>query len=797
MQLYYLVLFSLVNAVSVFAQSNCAPTEATVVIDLQFDDYPSETAWELRDATGAIYAQSPQYPQGSADVRDTLCVPAATCLAFTITDQYNDGMCCGFGEGSYTLYVDGEMIAAGGDFGSVATHYFNCPPGSTCDSAIPLYGDTSAVTADHAWFQFQPWAAGNYALSTCDFDNTCPSNIWLYDACTSLGNDPTNLGTIFFNAGACGDQSALLAGLDSTRTYYLRIGSAAGCTQDSVGWELSYEGPITGCTDPLACTYNPLASVDDGSCVYPGDPACPDGPDLALDEASFVSSLALDVLTNTDDCMIQEGCLGGYGERQLLRFDTRILNVGNQDYYIGQPPVDLSTPDPAWEWDLCHQHWHYEGYAEYLVYDPDGNELPLGFKNGFCVMDIECSGGGTAKFSCSDQGISAGCGDIYDAYLPCQWFDITDLAAGTYTFVVRTNWNQAPDALGRQELSYANNWMQACLNITRDSVTNQVGFSLADSCELYVDCAGEVLGSAVPDCAGDCDGTRLTGDLNQDAARDQADIFAYFDRVLSAAAAPTACEDLDADGRWTVADLALLIECSLHAGQPSLPGHAHSPCEFPFAITNPADTVRYSILAVDAAQGYADLAIHPQSVPLAGFQLTLSGAAITGVTSNTDDFDADWRHNANIIVAASLSEDVLEKSTAPRPLCRVYFAPADTVTLCLEEAISINAVRERTVSVRGDCRTDALTSTDELPGAEASLTVYPNPADAEVYVLFDNPQGRSLDARLFDAAGRVVATTRTRASSWRIPTALLAEGVYHVRLTDGNAARYGRVVVSH
>ena len=779
------------------AQLPCAPAAATVVIDLQFDDYPSETSWSLTDGTGTVYAVGGPYAQGSLEARDTVCVPATACLQFTVLDQYNDGMCCGFGEGGYTLSFNGEVVATGGNFGGAATHHFNCPPGSTCDQAIALGGDTTLTAADHTWFRLQPGVAGNYRLTSCGFDNACPSSIWVYEACSSLGNEPTNLGTVFFNSGACGDQSELVAGLDSTRTYYLRVGSAPGCEQDSIGWSLQYEGPITGCTDPLACNYNPLATVGDGNCIFPGSPECPDGPDLALDAVSFVNSLTLDLLTNTDDCMIQEGCLGGYGERQLLRFDTRILNVGNQDYYIGQPPVDLNAPDPAWEWDLCHEHWHYEGYAEYLVYDLGGNELPLGFKNGFCVMDIECSGGGTAKFSCSNQGISAGCGDVYDAYLPCQWFDVTDLPTGTYTFVVRTNWNQAPDALGRQELSYANNWMQACLHFTRDSATNAVSFSLADECDLYVDCAGEVLGNAVPDCAGACNGSRLTGDLNEDALRDQADIYAYFDRVLAGGDAPTPCEDLDADGRWTVADLALLIECSLHEGQPSLPGHAHGPCEFPFSITNPTDTVRYDILAIDAALGYADLGIWPQSVPLAGFQLTLSGAAITEVLPSTEDYQADWRHSTNTIVVASITEEVLEKSTEPHPLCRVYFAPADTVSLCLTEAISINAVRERAVSVLGDCRESILVATDPAPLSDSGLSVYPNPADAEVYILFDNPERAPLVARLYDAAGRLVSTSTTRRGSWRIATGGLAGGVYHVRLTDGATSRYGRVVVSH
>ena len=26
--------------------------------------------------------------------------------------------------------------------------------------------------------------------------------------------------------------------------------------------------------DPEACNYNPMAEEDNGSCIYPGDPAC-------------------------------------------------------------------------------------------------------------------------------------------------------------------------------------------------------------------------------------------------------------------------------------------------------------------------------------------------------------------------------------------------------------------------------------------------------------------------------------------------------------------------------------------
>jgi hypothetical protein len=73
-----------------------------------------------------------------------------------------------------------------------------------------------------------------------------------------------------------------------------------------------------------------------------------------------------------------------------------------------------------------------KGYAEYILFRNNGNPIPIGFKNGFCVMDLECSDGGTAKFGCSNMGITAQCGDIYDAGLECQWIDITDVDPGDY-----------------------------------------------------------------------------------------------------------------------------------------------------------------------------------------------------------------------------------------------------------------------------------------------------------------------------------------------------------------------------
>jgi len=99
--------------------------------------------------------------------------------------------------------------------------------------------------------------------------------------------------------------------------------------------------------------------------------------------------------------------------------------------------------------DNCHEHWHYLGYAEYLLFDGDGVPQPVGFKNGFCALDFRCEKESSYKYNCDYMGISAHCYDTYDSDLLCQWIDVTDVEDGIYTIVVRVNHRRARDIFNR------------------------------------------------------------------------------------------------------------------------------------------------------------------------------------------------------------------------------------------------------------------------------------------------------------------------------------------------------------
>ncbi|WP_298517162.1 M43 family zinc metalloprotease [uncultured Kordia sp.] len=128
-------------------QSGCSDNEVTLTIT--FDNYPEETSWSLVTDGGTTVASdsySTANPDGST-VTETLCLPN-DCYTFVINDAYGDGICCSFGNGSYTLTGPDGQIKSGGSFGSSETTDFclgsTPPPAPTCDDGIQN-GDETGV----------------------------------------------------------------------------------------------------------------------------------------------------------------------------------------------------------------------------------------------------------------------------------------------------------------------------------------------------------------------------------------------------------------------------------------------------------------------------------------------------------------------------------------------------------------------------------------------------------------------------------------------------------------------------
>jgi len=87
------------------------------------DSYGSETEWQL-EKLGTLIANGSGYSSSTEYEIDEDCLNYGD-YTFTIIDSYGDGICCSYGTGYYKIFVDGEMIKEGGQFGDKEEFTFN------------------------------------------------------------------------------------------------------------------------------------------------------------------------------------------------------------------------------------------------------------------------------------------------------------------------------------------------------------------------------------------------------------------------------------------------------------------------------------------------------------------------------------------------------------------------------------------------------------------------------------------------------------------------------------------------
>jgi len=176
-------------------------------------------------------------------------------------------------------------------------------------------------------------------------------------------------------------------------------------------------------------------------------------PDLTVDEQDLRASwIVQEQNFGANHCAVFEGCVSGTGPRKLLKFNTTTPNLGPGDAFIGNP-----ITNPGMVFSECHQHYHFEDYADYRLLDMQGRLVARGHKQAFCLVDLYrppgLNGASEPRFpSCSFQGISAGWADIYNRDLDCQWIDVTGVPDGRYVLEVNVN-----PARVLEEGNYSNN----------------------------------------------------------------------------------------------------------------------------------------------------------------------------------------------------------------------------------------------------------------------------------------------------------------------------------------------------
>jgi hypothetical protein len=177
-------------------------------------------------------------------------------------------------------------------------------------------------------------------------------------------------------------------------------------------------------------------------------------PDLVINKDRLADEILFDrVNVRESSCSYVEQCVGGLGERRVLRFSVEAINQGQATMMV---PLPEERPD-LFLFSACHGHYHFGGFAKYELLDGDGRVLVTGRKQAYCMEDtIQVAQGpdvGCSKvYDCYNQGIQAGWSDLYGNTLDCQWLDITEVPAGAYQLKVSLNPSRE-----LQEVTFDNN----------------------------------------------------------------------------------------------------------------------------------------------------------------------------------------------------------------------------------------------------------------------------------------------------------------------------------------------------
>jgi hypothetical protein len=357
---------------------SCTYTCFNVTLTIDTDCWGGETGWTITDDLGNVVASVAAGTYGNqATFTWNDCLNTG-CYVFNITDTFGDGL---FGTGSgcavdgnYSMVDDlGNVLFQMGDpnFGSGTSHNFCLPFGGAlgctdtnacnydpvaviddgtcilppsndlCANASSLSAGTTAITNVNAcnnegaagschfngdaeqlsvWYEFTtPANPAEITIETTD-DGTGSWNdtqFTLFDVCggTELAcDDDAGVGLYSLLTFACG-------ALTPNTTYLLQVDGwnfSTGTCDITLTMDEGPCGGVSGCTNPVACNYDPAATIDDGSCQLPDGctnaSACNFNPAALCDDGSCELP---DGCTNATACNYNPAALCDDGSCQL------------------------------------------------------------------------------------------------------------------------------------------------------------------------------------------------------------------------------------------------------------------------------------------------------------------------------------------------------------------------------------------------------------------------------------------------------------------------------------------------
>ena len=298
------LMFSVVTALA-FTVSTAFAT--TVNITVNTANWGSEVSWDLTDGSGAILASGSGYGNYATSVT-TITAPDG-CYNMNMYDSFGDG----WNGGTYSITdsASGQIYATGGltggaygtdvvcwgPLGCTDPNATNYDANAIVDDGSCAYASSTSVTLTMVDSWGDGWNGNTFVLTNSAGIAVMTSTL----ATGSLGYDYGTLPDDCYSI-TCG------GGSFASEVSWTLTDDATGNILASGGSPYTGASPafclpaVFGCTDVNASNYDPLATVDDGSCTYP----CIASDTTESFEASSLGAWT-NASTNTVDWTINTG----------------------------------------------------------------------------------------------------------------------------------------------------------------------------------------------------------------------------------------------------------------------------------------------------------------------------------------------------------------------------------------------------------------------------------------------------------------------------------------------------------
>ncbi len=236
------------------------------------DDYPGETTWELIDATGSVVASDEGTITDAGTLYEWEVQVFVGDYTWTIFDAWGDGICCAYGEGYYELYLNGELIGTGGEFGDSESVNFiveslitGTVSGTISDNAGNPVGQAELVVNDEVYTTSTASGAYSFDIFPATYDVTARKYGYVSETALDVEVTQDLTTTVDFTLTPAG-----VGVLTGTVTDFDTAVPIAGVLMTVQGTPLSTTTDGSGVyqfDEVYVGTYNVTATIDDYSVV--------------------------------------------------------------------------------------------------------------------------------------------------------------------------------------------------------------------------------------------------------------------------------------------------------------------------------------------------------------------------------------------------------------------------------------------------------------------------------------------------------------------------------------------------